>query len=308
MGPDNRKRVWIAGGDGLVGRHVAALADHDRYKVSILSRKRKQHPNARISTIFWDTQRETIETDEIPDIIIQLSGAGIADARWSASRKRELISSRVKSAETIKAFLEQHKATPSVYVSASAVGFYGDREDEVLSESSGPGTEFMSETCIAWEKAAVEAGTCCQRTVILRIGIVLSMLGGALPKMLMTHRIGVYPYFGDGKQYYPWVHIADLARLIWASVENPAYTGIYNAVAPQSVTNRQIMEAISTLPGMSGILVPAPAFVLRLAMGEMAAVVLNSNRVISERLPQVGFHFHFTDVGTAVADLLTRKY
>jgi len=143
--------------------------------------------------------------------------------------------------------------------------------------------------------------------VILRIGIVLSMLGGALPKMLMTKGLGIFPYFGTGDQYHPWIHIDDLARLIWESAEKTVYQGVYNAVAPQQVTNRDMVARIQKACGFRGWLVSAPAVVLKIAMGEMSAVVLNSNRVKSTRLSDIGFRWNFRDIGEAVKNLLVRK-
>lgn len=307
MDNSQKRKVWIAGGDGLVGRHVARIADKGRYEISILSRKQRQSGDCEFSTITWDTTTRTIDSEDCPDIIINLAGAGIADQRWSVQRKKELIGSRVNSALTLEEFLRRQSTTPLVYVSASAVGFYGDRGEEILDEHSSPGNEFMSKTCILWEEAGMGAGICCQRTVILRIGIVLSMLGGALPKMLMTKGVGIFPFFGNGAQYHPWIHIDDLARLVWESVENPQYKGVYNAVAPQMTTNREMVARIKKACSFWGWLVSAPAVALKLAMGEMAAVVLNSTRVQSSRLAETGFQWRFSDVGEAVKDLLKQN-
>jgi uncharacterized protein (TIGR01777 family) len=304
---NKKRKVWIAGGDGLVGKHVASIADSSRYDISILSRKRRSAGAGSISYIYWDTSKRTIESNDCPDIIINLAGAGIADERWSLQRKKELIESRVNSALTLEEFLREQANPPLVYVSASAVGYYGDRGGEMLDEYSSPGNEFMSQTCILWEEASMDAGKCCQRTVILRIGIVLSMLGGALPKMLMTKGLGIFPYFGTGDQYHPWIHIDDLARLIWESAEKTVYQGVYNAVAPQQVTNRDMVARIQKACGFRGWLVSAPAVVLKIAMGEMSAVVLNSNRVKSTRLSDIGFRWNFRDIGEAVKNLLVRK-
>jgi uncharacterized protein len=177
MSTSNKQIILIAGGDGLVGRHLVNIIDTSKYHVIILTRKKKISQQAGVEYAVWDTGKKTIDDIPKPDHIINLAGAGIADQRWTEQRKTELIESRVNSAETIKNYLKLHNIHPVTYVSASAVGYYGDRGNEILTENSLPGNEFLSECCVAWEKAAFDAGTHCSRTIILRIGIVMSSLG-----------------------------------------------------------------------------------------------------------------------------------
>ncbi|MBK8625565.1 MAG: TIGR01777 family protein [Saprospiraceae bacterium] len=304
---NDKKTIWIAGGDGLVGKHLVKMLDKTKFEIFILSRKTKKSNEKGVHYIVWNTEKQIIEDAPIPDHIINLAGAGIADERWSAKRKALLISSRVNSASTIKKYLESHNITPKTYISASAVGFYGHRSDEFLTEVCKPGSEFMSDCCVQWENAAKDTGSLCQRTVILRIGIVLSTLGGALPKMLMTQNLGIFNYFGNGNQYYPWIHIDDLSRLILEAIENQRFKGIYNAVAPQEITNKNMMIEIIQTNQIKGLLIPVPSFSLKLILGEMSAVVLNSNRVSASKLLSEGFHFQFSNAGEAVRDLLTTK-
>lgn len=307
MSMSNKQTILIAGGDGLVGKHLVNIIDTSKYHVIILSRKKKISHQAGVEYAVWDTDKKTIDDIPSPDHIINLAGAGIADQRWTDQRKKELIASRVNSAETIKNYLKLHKIHPTTYVSASAVGYYGDRGTEILTENSLPGNEFLSECCIAWEKAAEDAGALCSRTIILRIGIVMSSLGGALPKMLMTKNLGVFNYFGKGNQYYPWIHITDLSRLCLESIENQQFNGVYNAVAPQQLTNKEMMKDIMQAGGMKGLLVPAPEFSLRWMLGEMANVVLNSDRTLSGRLLNSGFNFEHDKVGEAVVHVLQKN-
>lgn len=302
-----RKTVlWIAGGDGLVGRHIVKAIDNSKYDLVILTRKKNTQHKSNLQFVLWDTDQQFIGEAPAPDHIINLAGLGIADERWTDERKAVLVSSRVNSAATIRKYIESHNIKPKSYISASAVGYYGDRADEILTEESRKGEEFMSECCSAWENAAVEAGALCDRMVILRIGIVLSTLGGALPKMLMTKSIGIYNYFGNGKQYYPWIHIDDLSNLFLQVIENKSYKGIYNAVAPQEISNIEMMKEIKKVNRLFGMLLPAPEFVLRIVLGEMANVVLNSNRVKPVRLMEAGFNFNFTKAGEAVKDLMLK--
>ncbi len=301
---DKRKEIiLIAGGTGLVGNALVKAIDKEKYDIVLLSRTSKISENGSIKYVSWSPSSGTIETCPKPDYIINLAGAGIADERWTDKRKNELVQSRVNSAKTLASFILKLDKKPKVYISASAVGYYGHRGNELLTETSSAGDEFMSECCLAWEKSAKEAGKLCDRSVILRIGIVLSTLGGALPKMLMTKSLGVLNYFGSGDQYYPWVHIEDLVNLILSSVESSSYTGIYNAVAPDEVTNKGMMKSIKEKLNIFGLLLPAPEFALRIVLGEMANVVLNSNRVNSDKLLSTGFLFRFTNSGDAVKDL-----
>jgi uncharacterized protein (TIGR01777 family) len=307
MSKSNKQTILIAGGDGLVGKHLVNIIDTSQYHVIILSRKKKTSYQAGVEYAVWDTDKKTIDDIPSPDHIINLAGAGIADQRWTEQRKTELIASRVNSAETIKNYLKLHKIHPMTYVSASAVGYYGDRGTEILTENSLPGNEFLSECCVAWEKAVWDAGALCSRTIILRIGIVMSSLGGALPKMLMTKKLGIFNYFGKGDQYYPWIHITDLSRLCLESIENQQFNGIYNAVAPQQLTNKEMMKDIMQTGGMKGLLIPAPEFSLRWMLGEMANVVLNSDRIMSDRLLNSGFNFEHNKVGEAVVHVLQKN-
>ena len=303
-----KKIIWLAGGDGLVGRRLAEILDKDTYKLVILSRKRKNMDNGFLSYAHWDTNERKIYAAPAPDIVINLAGAGIADKRWTLHRKKEIVDSRVNSAKTMESYLRQNNHKPELYLSASAVGYYGDQGDRLLTESDCKGHEFMSDCCAAWEQAAFEAARLCHRSVILRIGIVLTLKGGALPKMLMTRWAGIFNYFGNGRQYYPWVHIDDLCQMIVTSIENTSYEGIFNAVAPQEITNKEMMKEIMSSNGFPGILLPAPAIALKLMLGEMSKVVLNSNRVKPERLLEKGFRYQFIKAGEAVKDLIKRDY
>ncbi len=304
MNTSQKKTIWLAGGDGLVGRRLAEILNKDAYRLVVLSRKKKSADDGFLTYAQWDTQARKIYQAPAPDIIINLAGAGIADKRWSVQRKQEIVDSRVNSAKTIEAYLRDQGHKPELYLSASAVGYYGHQGDRILTEADSPGQEFMSDCCAAWEQAAFEAASLCQRSVILRIGIVLTLKGGALPKMLMTKNIGIFNYFGNGRQYYPWIHMDDLCGMIVTAIEDPIYEGVFNAVAPQEITNRDMMKEIMTANGFKGLLLPAPAFALKLILGEMSKVVLNSNRVKPTRLMERGFNFKFTKAGEAVKDLL----
>jgi uncharacterized protein len=288
-----KQSIVIAGGSGLVGQALLRHIDRSIYDVYILSRQAKESVD--IHYVQWDTNAKTIDLDFVPDHIINLAGAGIADKLWSTARRKELIDSRVDSAKTIASFLSKHVAKPKTYISASAIGYYGDRQAELLSESSTIGQGFLSECCQVWESSATETGQLCDRTVILRIGIVISDLGGALPKMLMTKDVGIYNYFGDGSQFYSWIHMDDLCRMIMYTLECNEVDGIYNAVSPNPMTNRSFMRDYMDAVGSNGILVSIPKIALRLIMGEMSHVVLDSAKVIADKWLKIGFVFNYPD-------------
>lgn len=301
-----KETILIAGGTGLVGSRLLEMIDYTKYTVHILSRKKKTDTE-NVNYFTWDLNKMEIEEGALnADYIINFTGAGIADARWTAARKKLLISSRVDSARLIKQGLEKSTHRPKAYISASAVGFYGDRGSEKLTEDSPVGDGFMAECCQLWEGSAQELKPLVDRLVINRIGIVLSTRGGALPKILMTKSVGVYNYFGSGSQYYSWVHIDDLCRMFLSGIADSSMSGTYNTVSPKPLTNKDFtVEIKDALGGIAAL--PAPKFGLRLLLGEMANVVLNSNRVYPNRLEDIKFHYDHSDLGLAVKDLVKRK-
>ena len=241
------------------------------------------------------------------DYLLNLTGAGIADKRWTTSRKKVLIDSRVNSNKLLLKGLKQKGITVTSFTCASAIGFYGDRADELLDESSQPGEGFLAKCCELWEQSADLLTAFSDKTSKVRIGLVLSSMDGALPKMLMTNKVGVLSYFGSGKQYYPWIHIDDLCRIIVESLTNESFAGVINGVNPEPITNQELMIQIKNELDLKSVILPAPAFGLRIALGEMADVVLNSNRVIPKFLLDNNFEFKFNHVGKAVKDLLERN-
>lgn len=303
----SKKHILIAGGTGLVGKRLLHFLSPEKYVITLLSRNPRQRQDG-IVMAKWDTASGYMDPAlKSADIIINLAGEGIADKLWTTRRKKELIDSRVQSTDLLNTWIQSLDKAPELYLSASAVGFYGHRGTASLTETSESGNEFLSQCCQLWEEAAIRVKPNVSREVILRIGIVLSMKGGALPKMLMTRFSGFLSCFGNGLQYYPWIHIDDLCSVMAEAVENDRFDGVYNAVAPQEITQKDMMKEISGALGLFKFIIPVPAILLKLAMGEMSKVVLNSNRVIPEKLIQEGFRFSFTSCGEAVKDLLGRK-
>ena len=298
------KNILIAGGTGLVGTHLSQLLKSKGYTVSHLSRR--ANPNAEFPTYAWQPENGTFDKkafDEA-DAVINLAGAGVADKLWSKKRKREIIDSRTSGNALIAHYLRSEKHHIKTYISASAIGFYADRGDELMTETSSGGTGFLAESTLAWEKAIAEVAATSVRTVALRIGVVLSPEGGALQKILLSFLFRLGIYFGNGRQWVSWIHRMDLCRLFLWALENPAAHGTFNAVAPTPLSNLDLTKAISTAKGGFYWVLPAPAFVLRLAMGEMADVVLGSTRVSSQKVENQGFVFQFPEASAALNDLL----
>lgn len=301
------KNALIAGGTGLIGTRLSQLLTERGYGVAHLSRK--SSPKATFPTFSWDPSRRQIDPEALQNVsvLINLAGAGIADGRWTDRRKELIIRSRVESTLFLKETIEGSAGQIDTYLCTSAIGYYGNRGDEWLTEDSKPGKGFLPQSTQQWEKAIDEVRTTGVRTVAFRTGIVLSTHGGALEKILLPARAGAGTYFGDGRQWYSWIHIDDLCRLFIYAMEQEALAGTYNAVAPQPVTNRGLMEALQEVSGRWMALFPIPAFSLRLIFGEMADTILDSTRVAAGKVQKAGFPFQYPEVKGALADLLERK-
>lgn len=299
--------VLIAGGSGLIGRRMSVLLSEKGHSVSLLGRK--ADASGKWRKYAWNPSRGEIDLEAVKqaDVVINLAGAGIADARWTASRKREIIDSRVQSTQLLLDGFKRAGHTPQCYLSGAAIGYYGHRGNELLTENALPGTGFLAESCVAWEKAIHEVADSGLRTVAFRIGIVLSTRGGALEKMMLPAKMGVGTYFGAGNQWYSWIHIDDVCQMFIHAIDNQGMEGVYNAVSPAPATNKELAAALMRAMNRPQILLSAPAFALELAMGEMASVVLNSTRVDASKISAAGFSFQYPELEAALLDLLTRK-
>jgi uncharacterized protein (TIGR01777 family) len=299
------KNVLLAGGTGLLGRRIAALLRERGHTVRLLTRTPRGPDQFR-----WDPAGGEIDLaafDGGLHAVVNLAGESIADGRWTAARRRRIVDSRVESARLLAAAFEEAGIRPAVYVSASAIGYYGDSGERRMTEGDQPvDASFMTQVCQAWEAAAGEVAALGIRTVIFRIGIVLSLEGGALPEVARPLRFGLGPYFGDGKAWWSWVHIDDLAQAFLWAIEHPEASGVFNLVAPEPVRNKPLVDAIARAMDRRVLPTPAPAFALRLALGDMSAVVLNSNLVSSDKLQQAGFGFRFRQLDAALVDLYAK--
>lgn len=306
-----KTQFLLSGASGMIGsalRQELTAAGHS-YKQLVRRRPRSE------SEIEWHPDR-----NQGPDpaalsgieVAIHLSGKNLSEGRWTEQRKREIVESRVGPTQLLAASLCKAEPRPKAFVCASAVGIYGNRGEEVLDEQSAAGRGFLAETCLVWEAAAAKAAECQMRVVTTRFGIVLSQQGGALAKMLPLFRLGLGGSLGNGRQWMSWISLKDVARaLVFVSEQALAESGrelarsqpagaepvgpqveAINLVAPEPVTNAEFTKALGVALDRPTIL-PAPAFALRLAMGEMAdEMLLASTRAVPHRLTQMGFAFH----------------
>ena len=296
-------RVVVSGASGLVGRSLSAALRARGDEVTPLVRRTPVAGEAR-----WDPAAGSIDAGALEgaDGVVHLAGAGIGDKRWSAQRRREIVSSRVESTSLLARTLGGLTRPPATMVSASAVGFYGDRGDEVLTEDSGPGAGFLADVCRAWEDATGPAAHAGVRVVRLRSGVVLSAHGGALARQLPLFRLGIGGRLGSGAQWLSWISLPDEVGIILHALDDPALSGPVNATAPAPVTNRVFTRALGRALHRPAVL-SVPGFALSIVLGPDLAteMVLAGQCVVPTRLTATGYSFRHANVDAALAAVLT---
>ncbi len=296
------KKVLIAGGSGLIGSRLTKLLLKNNYEVAWLSRgKRAIHG---VQLYHWDIDKQEIDITAVlwADAIIHLAGAGIADEKWTEKRKSEIINSRVKSIALLRNTMISQQHSIQCIIASSAVGFYGDRDNDLLTETSASGDGFLSSSVAKWENAIDTFADAKVRLVKLRFGIVLSENGGALPELKKTLPIGVAPLLGNGKQLYPWIHIDDIAGFILFALQQENVVGLYNVTANVN-SQKQIMQSLQSVYNTFSVLIPVPVFVLRIMLGEMADTVLVSQNVSNKKMMDTGYDLQFSDLKTALQQI-----
>ncbi len=296
-------RVFVTGATGLVGRAVCETLLSRGYAVTGLSRGSRASLPAGARAVTGDPTLPGGWQDELArcDACVHLAGEPIAAGRWTSERKRRIRESRVRSTENVAAVLRERG--PAVLVSASAVGYYGSRGDEVLDETSAPGTDFLAEVTRAWEDAALGAEPRARVVRLRTAGMVLAAQGGALPQLVRPFRLFAGGPLGDGAFWQSWIHVADEVGLVLFALEDPRVRGPLAAVAPEPVRNRDFARAIGSVLGRPSSL-PMPAVALRLALGEIADVLLGSQRVVPRKALELGYRFRFPTIEAALRDLL----
>lgn len=300
-------RIIITGGSGLIGRAVAREMGGAGHEVVVLTRDPARTgplpPGTR--AVQWDgkTAGDWAKLLDAGTAIVHLAGDGVASGRWTDEKKRRIRQSRVESGRAVLAAVRQAKSRPRALLQGSAVGYYGACGDEVVDESHPPGDDFLARVCVEWEAATAEAAALGVRRPVLRTGIVLSDEGGALPRLALPFRAMAGGPLGSGRQWFPWIHIADEVGAIRFLIEREDADGPFNLSAPEPLTNRDFSRALGrvlTRPSFA----PAPGFALRLLLGEMADALLHGQRAVPRRLLDLGCVFRYPEAAGALRDLL----
>ncbi|HNS10986.1 MAG TPA: TIGR01777 family oxidoreductase [Bacteroidia bacterium] len=299
-------KIIITGGSGLLGSRLVPFLKSKNFVPAILSRNnRKNDPNY----FVWNPDAGQIDTAVLEDsgAIVHLAGAGIADKSWTEARKKVILDSRVKSATLLFETLKSKPNRIRTIISASAVGIYGDGDGEWKNEESSIDRGFLQDTCVAWENSVQRFEELGIRVVIFRIGVVLSNDGGAYPQMSLPIKFLAGAALGSGEQYISWIHIDDLCRMIVHALENENMHGVYNAVAPQPVTNREFYRVLAKK--LSRPLWPfnVPASILKIILGKKAEIVLNGQRVANAKILSTGFEFRFNNLNEAIDELKNNR-
>ncbi len=300
-------RTLITGATGFIGRH---LVPHFKRPI-VLSRHGSKRRGALsrydVTAYDWapDSGPPPAQSFDNVGVVIHLAGESVADGRWTKSKRKRIFASRVIGTSNLVKAIASLQNPPRLLISASAVGYYGSRGNELLNESAGPGHDFLADVCVAWESAALAAAQAGIRVVLPRIGLVLGPEGGALSKMLLPFKFGLGGRLGDGQQWMPWIHIEDLVQLVLFLVEHETLQGPVNTTSPNPVTNTEFTERLAKLLHRPALL-PVPTPLLRLMLGQFADIVLASQRVVPEIATRAGFTFAYPRLDEALSQVLPR--
>lgn len=300
-------RVFMTGGTGFVGTYVSRKLAEAGHEVTVLSRSkgRGAKPPVGIQRVVGDSMVAGPWQDEVAghDVVINLAGSSIF-SRWTPQAKKMLLDSRVLTTRNLVDALSRTDAKP-LLISCSAIGYYGGREDDrILDETSPPGEDYLAQVGIAWEAEAQRAASFGVRVVLTRFGIVLGKGGGALAEMVPAFRFALGSPLGSGRQWFSWIHIDDLLRILLFVIEKPTLSGPVNCTAPNPVQNAELVKTLAKAVHRWAFLPAVPAFAMKLALGELAEVVLKGQRVLPKRLLNEGFQFRFPELRVALDDLL----
>lgn len=299
-----KKRILITGGTGLLGSLLTEDLQSQGHKVSILSRNPSHVKN--VDAFYWDVDKGEIDTKCLDgvDVIIHLAGEGIADKRWTATRKQSLIDSRVKSIQLLYQAMSAGATTATTIISASAVGYYGDRGDAILAENSARGAGFLAELCEQWEEAVDHGFELGLRVVKFRIGLLLTKKGGVLQPFKTMVSGFTAMKFGDGQQWHSWIHAEDMIRMFSWAMEQKTVKGAFNATAPTPVKNKEMIKTIATILKKPFWPLTIPAILFNLLLGKRSELLLASNRTSSLKVQDAGFVFKHPFLENALRSLL----
>ena len=297
-------KILVSGAHGLVGKALVKSLTRDGHEIVSLVRRESVVAKTEIE---WHPNRGQIDAQQLEgfDVVIHLAGESIASGRWTEDKKLRIRESRVMGTTLLSESLARLSRPPATFISASAIGYYGNRGDELLTEQSATGKGFLSEVCVAWEKATGAAEAKGIRTVHTRFGIILDTDGGALEKMLTPFRMGVGGKLGDGKQWMSWIALDDVVRGLRFLIDNVTVRGAVNFTAPNPVTNAEFTKTLGSVLSRPTIF-PVPAFAARLAFGEMAdALLLSSAKVEPKRLRDTGFSFQHDQLKATLTKIIS---
>lgn len=301
-----KKNVLISGGSGFIGKHLTNLLIANGYSVSILSRSDRQNTKD-VSYYKWDITTHFMEEEAVvkADYILHLAGENIAEKPWTAKRKEEILQSREQSIQLIYDVLKKNNKKLDAFVSASGVGIYGAINGaEICTENTPPENDFLGSTCQKWEAAADTIADFKIRVVKIRTGLVLGKEDGFLKKLTPIFKLRLGAALGSGKQYMPWIHIDDLCAIYLESIKNSDMTGAYNAAVFDNTTNTIFSKTLAKVYGYSIWLPNVPAFLIKIALGEMAKIILTGRRVSSDKIKKLGFQFKFENLENALRECL----
>ncbi|MGR9099719.1 MAG: TIGR01777 family oxidoreductase [Gammaproteobacteria bacterium] len=296
-------KILITGGTGFIGRALCKTLVRNGHDLTVLSRRPEKVAELCGESVKSIGSLDSLTSGDRFDAIINLAGEGIADARWTARRKQILRDSRIGITSRLVSYIETAEQKPGVLISGSAVGYYGDSGDAERFESSGFRDDFGHRLCAEWEETARKAETFGVRVCIVRTGLVIGENGGFLKRMLPVFKSGLGGRIGDGRQWMSWIHRRDYIRIIELLLATPELHGIFNATAPNPVTNAEFSATLARVLHRPAIF-PVPAFVLRTLLGEMSELLLGGQKVLPERLQKEKFEFEFADVEQALIDVL----
>ena len=299
-------RVIITGGTGLIGRALSKSLSTDGHEVVILTRNPRQDVKlpTGVQQVKWDATTANGWGDLVngAGAIVNLAGEGIADGRWSEERKKRIYASRINAGKAVMQAISAATIKPKVLIQSSAVGYYGPRNNEILTESANPGSDFLSQICFDWEASTSGAETMGVRRAVIRSGIVLSNDGGAWPQIVLPFKLFAGGQIGSGKQYWPWIHLDDEIGAIRFLIDNENAKGAFNLSAPTPLTNKEFAERLGKVMGRPAFF-PVPSFGLKILFGEMSTILIDGQRAVPQHLQELGYTYKFPTPESAFQDL-----
>jgi uncharacterized protein len=297
------KHILLTGGSGFIGKHLTQILLDQGFTVSHLNRSKGR--DMRVRNCMWDITKGQVDEDCLTgvDVIVHLAGAGVAEKRWTESYKKEILDSRVKSIGVLYDLMKRKKHNVHAIISASGISYYGNRGDELLTEESAEGEGFLAKVSEEWEKAVDRGTEMGLRVVKFRTGVVLHKKNGALPKLAGPVKWGMGSPLGDGSQWMPWIHWHDVIKLYLYAVMHTRLEGTFNMVAPNPVTNKQFVKVLGKQLHRPLWAPNVPAFVIKMMVGEMSSMVLDSTRASSQKIIDNGFKFDHPDLEETLKEI-----